>query len=150
MRAYLIQRASFKSKVFGKGIDSILEFDYMGSSEFEFGAKPKSLQEIRKSIGNHDNYIFKDVEYNKKVITVFLKKEQEAKLDEYLLQIMNNPKPRLKERSDFNTWINPTAFDLERMPKTDFWWDIENHIMFWKKNDDFELMFKSLINIKPH
>lgn len=150
MRAFLIQRASFKSKVFGKGIDSILNFDYMGSSEFEWGALPKSLQEIRKSISNDDNYIYKDVEYNKKVITVFLKKEQEAKLDEYLLQIMNNPKPRLKERSDFNTWINPMEFDLRSMHKTDFWWDIENHIMFWKKNDDFELMFKSLINGENH
>ena len=47
MIPYLIQRGKFESRDFKEGIDSILKFDYMGSSEFEWGALPKSLQAIR-------------------------------------------------------------------------------------------------------
>lgn len=55
MQTYLIQRAKFRNNVNTNksGIDSILEFDYMGSSEFEWGALPKSLAIIRKELNNY-------------------------------------------------------------------------------------------------
>ena len=57
--SYLIQRANFKNyENDSVGIDSLLKFSYMGSSEFEFGAIPKSLKRIRE---NKDLYIQTDI-----------------------------------------------------------------------------------------
>ncbi|NTV79594.1 MAG: hypothetical protein HGA25_10800 [Clostridiales bacterium] len=49
MKSYLIQRGTFNDKIDISaitGIDYIIKFDYMGRSEFEFGAKFKSLKRI--------------------------------------------------------------------------------------------------------
>lgn len=35
MRTWLIQRGKFRNNKYKNGIDSILQFDYMGSAEFE-------------------------------------------------------------------------------------------------------------------
>lgn len=47
---YLIQRACFESKI-PRGskltVDDVLDLDYMGSSEFEWGALPSSLKRLR-------------------------------------------------------------------------------------------------------
>jgi hypothetical protein len=40
---YCIQRGKFKNREGKQGIDSLLIFDYMGSSEFEFGALPSRM-----------------------------------------------------------------------------------------------------------
>ena len=46
---------------------------------------------------------------------------------------------------EFDSFINP-----ERMKsRTDFWWDISNDLMFWRKNPEFELKFKSIITTNP-
>lgn len=45
----LIQRVTRRpeARVEAKGLDSIFSFDYMGSSEFEWGAIPKALKAMR-------------------------------------------------------------------------------------------------------
>lgn len=65
---YLVQRAKFNDRTDKRGIDNILQFDYMGSAEFEFGALPKSLENIRKKI---NDYVYFDVVVGGKNITVF-------------------------------------------------------------------------------
>jgi hypothetical protein len=44
----LIQRVRYRKNDLRKGIDAFFEFDYMGSSEFEWGALPKSLKLMRE------------------------------------------------------------------------------------------------------
>lgn len=46
---YLVQRVIFRknSPNSAKGVDKYFGFDYMGSSEFEWGALPKALEEMR-------------------------------------------------------------------------------------------------------
>ena len=65
---YLIQRGKFKKSDHKKGIDSILKFDYMRSSEFEWGALPESLKRIRSNI---KKYKYFDVNIKDKSITIF-------------------------------------------------------------------------------
>jgi len=146
---YLIQRAKFGDNDFKKGIDSIISLDYMGSSEFEFGAIPESLRNIRSRI---NEYTYLDVPLGNKVISVFCKDEQKSEIMSYLKELSENT-IHLKEHSDFHTYINPSKHDLEWQAKrphnTDFWWDLDNDIMFWKKNPEFEMKFKSIISIKP-
>src|SRR5580692_1422841 len=43
---YLVQRGKFKNSPKIEGVDSLIDFDYMGSAEFEYGALPKALKEI--------------------------------------------------------------------------------------------------------
>jgi hypothetical protein len=146
---FLIQRASFEDRDFKKGIDSIINLDYMGSSEFEWGSIPKSLGNIRSRI---NQYTYLDVPLGDKVISVFCKDEQKSEIRTYLKELSEN-KFHLKEYSDFNTYINPSKHDIEWQAKrphdTDFWWDLDNDIMFWKKNPEFEIKFKSIIPVKP-
>lgn len=49
----LVQRViRRKTSIDKKGIDSIFEFDYMGSSEFEWGTLPKALKMMREDRKN--------------------------------------------------------------------------------------------------
>jgi len=137
----LIQRGKFKSRPEKVGIDNILLFDYMGSSEFEWGALPKALADMRKNI---TEYTYMDVPMNGKVITVFCNNKHKPDIKIYLQSLAEN-KWYLQEYSDFNYYIYPTEHCKSY---TDFWWDIQNHIMFWRKDNEFEKKFKVLIEIK--
>jgi hypothetical protein len=53
MKTQLIQRGKFEDRDFKTGIDSIVVFDYMGSSEFEWGSLPESLKCIQESINEY-------------------------------------------------------------------------------------------------
>ena len=61
MTFYLVQRGTFRDKIdISKitGIDSIISWDYMGSSEFEFGALPTSLKRIVFNYRNNKIHSF--------------------------------------------------------------------------------------------
>ena len=141
MKTTLIQRAKFENRDYKKGIDSIVHFDYMGSSEFEWGALPESLGKIRDSI---NDYTYLDVPIKDKVITVFCKDSQKSEIKQYLTELSEN-KWHLQEYSDFDNYINPQFMKSI----TDFWWDISNHLMFWRKDNEFESKFKTIIATKP-
>lgn len=142
MKTWLIQRGKFEDREHKSGIDSILSFDYMGSSEFEWGALPKSLGNIRSEL---NEYTYLDVPMQDKVITVFCKDSQKSDIKLYLTELAEN-KMRLKEFSAFDSYIKNDGYFKDRF---DFWWDIENDLMFWKKNNEFEIKFKTIIATKP-
>ena len=135
-----IQRGRFRNfpYLWKKGIDILIEFDYMGSSEFEFGALPNSLRTIRDII---IHYQFDELIYNNKKIIVFFNKNvysiQELNLT-FLRLIQNNI--YLQEYSDFDCFIE----NKQHYTKTNFWWDISNHIMFW---DSEKVINMDLINL---
>lgn len=140
MKTSLIQRAKFSNRPSKKGIDSIIELEHMGSSEFEWGALPESLSMIRREI---NDFVYLEVKIQNKVITVFCKNSQKNQIQQYLIDLSEN-KWHLKEYSDFDNYIK------NNKTKTDFWWDIQNHLMFWKKDEDFEKSFKTIIATKPN
>lgn len=130
MKPYLIQTARFKSN-FGKpGIDKLLRFDYMGSSEFEFGALPAALNVIRTKI---KEYRLHTIIIEGKPISIFCKKKEfeTIKIDVILLGIGNTIK--LKDSIDFYDYITESKGLWKN--KSDFYWDILNHFMFWKRDD---------------
>lgn len=146
METYLIQRGKFQNQNHKSGIDSIIRFDYMGSSEFEFGALPESLKIIRDNI---DDYIYQEISLKNKIIIVFYNKKFKNDIVEFLTKLSKD-KFTLKEWSDFRSYIYDELFP-KNYAETDFWWDIENHLMFWKENselDKFTDKFKQLINGK--
>ena len=141
MKTYLIQRAEFKNREEKKGIDSIISLDYMGSSEFEWGALPDSLKKIRSG---YNDYVYLDVPIMDKVVTVFCKDFQKSEVKTYLTKLSKR-EMILKERIGFDLYINNGDDYLE----TDFWWDLDNDLMFWNKNPEFESKFKMVIINKP-
>lgn len=142
MKTYLIQRGKFFDREYKKGIDSIVELDYMGAAEFEFGALPKSLGNMREKI---NYYIYFDISIGLNVISVFCHKDKKDEVRDYLNELADN-KMRLHERSDFDNYIHPSKY---YQSKVNFWWDIENDLMFWKRNPEFELKFRNIICVKP-
>jgi hypothetical protein len=145
MKTYLVQRANFKERENKTGIDSILRFDYMGASEYEWGALPDSLKRIRKEI---DTYTYMDIPIEDKVITVFCKETQKSDMKTFLREIADD-KMRMKCMSKFDIYIKSKVGDKPNSwNEFDFWWDLENDLMWWKKSNEFEGSFKEKINEK--
>jgi hypothetical protein len=132
---YLVQRASFCHDSYREGIDSILSFHYMGSSEFERGALPDSLKRIRK---NKSDYVITELEMNGKSILAYCKRD--IGIDEYLSLLAKGH--RTKEANRFQEFVDDKE---DSFIKTDFWWDIENDIMFWRSDDEFNFRFRQKI-----
>lgn len=158
MRPYLIQRAKFANNSNQKGIDSILDFDYMGSAEFEFVALSESLNRIREQISNYTKFEYnctgkiedslKTLKDNhdpakNKTIIIFCKKRNKTEVCK-IIESLTDGKIYLKEYCDFDDWVH----NKDRHRHTDFWWDIENDYMFWKFDPEFNTKFKKLIKGK--
>lgn len=155
MKPYLIQRAKFVNNSNGKGMDSILNFDYMGSAEFEFGALPQSLARIRKCMADYVQFQYNctgdikdslkvlknnsDTSKNK-IVIIFCKKEKKEEVCK-IIEGLSDDKFILKEYCDLFNWVH----NKERKYNNDFWWDIENDFMFWKFNPEFNTKFEKLI-----
>lgn len=124
METYLIQRGTIKNKDKDEmGIDSHLSFDYMGASEYEWGALPASLRRIKEqkmvlTVAKIDN---KDVWYLKP------SKYTSFDVEEMLIQLSKNNirlKCFIRFSKNFDQKETQNTFD------ENFWWDIENDIMF--------------------
>jgi len=137
MIPFLVQRAEKKHRPERKGIDSIIKFSYMGSSDFEWGALPNSLGVIRKNI---NTYTYLDVPIEGKVVTVFCPEDKKSLMETYLKEL-GECKHHLKEGSYFDSYL----FGRDNVD-TDLWWDLENFVIFWDKDNAFEKEFKKIIN----
>lgn len=102
-------------------LSKAVDLDYMGSAEFEFGALPKSF----RSMENRPRLLrlFPSILLGDSALRVFssLSDEDFALYGHYLLRLRVGD-IRLKERSEFD--------DRSSTPRTNFWWDIENHVMW--------------------
>lgn len=146
LRPWLIQRAFFLDRKGRKGIDSILQFDYMGSAEFEFGALGESLSRIRGRLDDYTSNTFWIGD--RKEIHIFYPNNIDTTDILVYLRELGVGEIRLKERSDFDTYVNPE--DAMFPNRTDFWWDIDNDIMFWKNDPEpggFNEKFRNAISI---
>lgn len=138
---YLIQRGKFADNSDCKtGIDAIVQWDYMGAAEFEFGALPASLKRMRASINDYHLFTHRFKNANMKdgvdkVVSVFAPASATAEVSAYL-KLLGNDKIHCKESVDLRAWVCPSQMDKEwgRKNKTDFWWDIGNDFMFWKEH----------------
>jgi hypothetical protein len=149
MKTYLIQRGTIENQESKKGIDSIVHFDYMGAAEYEWGALPNSLERLRNKI---NEYTYLDIIINGKTISVFCNNNQKPDVKLYLEELANG-EMHIKACSCFDQYVKPSKHDLTWQAKNplniNFWWDIQNDLMFWPKNEEFELKFKTIIATEP-
>ncbi len=139
MNIYLIQRGKIRSyeEETKKGIDKILSFDYMGYSEFEWGALPDSLKRIRKRLAD---YNIRDYDIQGLIVTAFATDEIHSILSSWLNKLSKG-KVMLKAPSYFK--IDPIG---QHTRDTDFWWSIDQDFFVWVKNESFQNRFLSEIS----
>ena len=125
---WLIQRARIQ-KPFpdskGTTLSNSVCLDYMGSSEFEFGALPASLRRMREQ--ELKTRLVKGVTQGQSPLRVLSYLDDKLFYDyEQTLFNLRFGNLRLKEVSRFNHDYP----DQDPLFKTDFWWDIENDVMW--------------------
>lgn len=123
LKPYLIQRCKLKDYDRDKvtGIDSILSFDYMGSSEFEWGALPKALRELCRVA---DNLHVSEVSFGKKSLWLICPANSVLPCTK-MLQLVANEKHRTKEYVGIEAYLND---DEGRHGFKNYraWWDIDH------------------------
>jgi hypothetical protein len=134
-RPYLIQRAKFEKRE-GKGIDALLQFDYMGSSEFEWGALPQSLKRTRENEKQYVQFEFTFENFEDKPIMILCKEADKEELPKILAQLADR-ELRLKEYCDLDAYLKGN----KDYRTSDFWWDIENDYFFWRSDETFNSEF---------
>lgn len=129
---WLIQRATINSPLSPPNtrLSNAVRFDYMGSAEFEFGTLPASLRRIQAGFSASTICLVDDILEEDRPLRVFSYFDDEQ-FNEYVSILRDlRTKPfgtvHLKERSEFSL-DERTRFSSSR---ADFWWDIENDVMF--------------------
>ena len=141
MKSYLIQRCTtrtFTKKQFNS-IDEMLDYDYMGNSEYEWGALPRSYKRIRFNFGKYK--VFNTGLKNCNGVPCFVLC-QESKKDLVIENIkeLAQGERRLKEGITFQHHIKKSEY-LWNKPRENFWWDIENDFMLWFGEDKNDVIF---------
>ncbi len=142
---WLIQSGYFKEDVSLineediNGIDDILYFNYMGSSEFQFGALPSSLR--RMTINGDFYQIFAIPKYQDKdgnVLKVYAPSIYSERIKDMVDGLINN-RFALKESCYLSKYIsiNSSKGKANKFIKyNEFWWDIENDYFIFFKHED--------------
>jgi hypothetical protein len=130
---YLIQRASIIRPInLDKRLSMAVNFEYMGSAEFEWGALPKSFRDIE---AHADNFIMRfvpgivDDNGNALQVWSYFNDTEFAEYEVYLNMLRNPSSVTSEKRLSTKEF---TGFEAKqfRGKQTNFWWDIENQVMF--------------------
>jgi len=146
---YLIQRLKFKNN--GRGaFDSVLQCDYMGSAEFEFGALPISLKQLTRNFGSLKVNFFKSVaDYRGRALCIISEGEKaKTYFNSYFVKLALD-EIRLKERTNLKANITGICWrdkPLESHDIVDAWWDIENHVIFTFGKNNAKKILKAIEN----
>lgn len=153
---YLIQRATIRPEVVKEflaipsedrfsrfnrpltGRSGVIDLDYMGSAEYEWGAIPASYARLMSR--------YNDYKIHKSTITtkandvplwVFCPIGKFSEVESALLRFLNDDNDiRLKEYIRFRKVITADPGDNCKYCEN-FWWDIENDFMFWIGGNDY-------------
>ena len=140
---YLIQ--SGRTKTFNpdaETMDDLIQFDYMGAAEYEYGALPASYTRIIESLVS-DHYMLFYIKIAERDITVWCKLDEIDAVTSNIQKVYDGV--RLKERANFKQSLddpNPSW----RTPN--IWWDIENDYLFWISDDKFREQLHKIVSIR--
>lgn len=121
----LIQRGSFRAIEENqiKGLDSLIEYDYMGSSEFEFGALNNSLKRITASWIDYTWFPIDDIQdADGQTLYVLCKKGTKDEVTQAIKILAAEKYPfHTKEHVDLYEYIHA---ETEHSQYNNFWWDV--------------------------
>lgn len=123
---YLVQRGTIRKDMTNiEPLSYAVSMDYMGSSEFEWGALPESLRLMQRNVDDLKMTLTDKITLNGQPLRVlhFLSPKEWSTYEGYLLR-MRGDDLRLKETSGFE------ADRSSYLDKIDFWWDLVNGVMW--------------------
>lgn len=123
---YLIQRGLINRPLGdskGKRFFQTVNFDYMGSAEFEFGALPASLNRLRVLNFKAKLHKFDGITYNGQPLRIWTYYEGEQ------LEIIKKNLLKLRGGETYTKEWTYFANDMN-LSKCDLWWDIKNDVIF--------------------
>lgn len=120
------------------GFDSLLQCDYMGSAEFEFGARSSSLKRVTSSL---ENFSFENIGVESSdgrfLYVIFDKREKEDVFK--CVKMISDESYRTKEYVGIQYALDLSSDKVPAYHDKDVnvWWDIENDyfVILGKKND---------------
>lgn len=149
-RIYLVQEGKFKETPYSEiiGLDSLIDFRYMGAAEFEYGALPTSLKRIVKNSGT---YLMETLKYHdQNGNPMFLYHNMNApnqgeELYELIEQLIAG-KIYCKRPINIKRYIqNSDSKDVHLM---NFWWDIENDFFLFLGHENQEKVLLAIEQLK--
>lgn len=122
---WLIQRGSFRDIPEDKivGLDSLIQYDYMGSSEFEWGALPKALKHMTSNWKDYITFQIESIMDNEgQYLQVLCNKSQAEEIKDLVIKLFEKDcQIRLKERTGMYDYLScESTYALN----TNFWWDV--------------------------
>lgn len=136
----------------------VFSFDYMGSSEFEWGAVPKALSSMVVSIQDlttksfevdqgdvsfgtwEERYFKRPVKGVMKTVYVMAKGSHQAPAEAYIRSLIGK-EPELKEWTRFHeALLDPSDSAEDWRSKTQGWLDLDNCLLFFTDKEMFEKM----------
>ena len=118
-----------------KLLRDIFRFDYMGSSEFEWGAVPEALAKI---IDHRKDYVSGTLDFDKnpvKVVLYLCHKDHEFEAQIRIRQLADNERKfDLKERCNLKGSLEGREYDRD----TCGWLELDNAFMFFTDEEMFD------------
>jgi hypothetical protein len=131
---YLIQRGSFKDTKEEDivGLDSLISYDYMGSSEFEFGALSASLKRMTATWAEYEWFPLDEIQdADGQVLYVLCRTSQKEDVIKAVKTYAQEEPHTLKERVGLHSYIVcQSEFDM----RINFWWDVTSEDN-WDNNE---------------
>lgn len=158
MKSYLVQRGTFEDKVdisTIEGLDSIVHFDYMGSSEFEWGSLPKSLRRCISAF-KKDQFKYHPITINGKAFHLYganLSEDDATYVKDFMENKIINPYGGTKEMVYIHSYFegkykvqlkkgcSKKTEKVSNYGYCDFWWDIDNDWMLFPEEPLFKRKF---------
>ncbi len=144
IQPYLIQRGTINSPLAPEGtrLTNAVNLDYMGAAEFEFGALPESLRRIQAygpawRCGKVDE--IRTLDDSPLRVCSAIAAEEFPQYVAYLRQLRwpeRHGRLHLKESSAFEHNHKPWS----KYRTIDFWWDLDNDVMFGFHRDFMHLL----------
>ena len=140
-KCWLVQSGVFKDDIEEiNGRNSIVNLNYMGSAEFEWGALPQSTQRMLTNIDFYDVFPFPQYENTKgEPLMVYAPKMFIEHIAQIVDELAQGKNYRLKERCTL-----PEYLKGERTYNyANFWWDIENDFYIFFGEEKKELVLEA-------
>lgn len=124
---FLVQRikTQFRKQLDARtGVDRHFSMDYMGSAEFEFGALPKSLREMREKIKSYEIVPLKHEGHKAWLVSVPKSKQQ---AQDFFADQLGERNTELKERTAIHNAYNDEQYYEDLIG----WWALDGSPHPW-------------------
>lgn len=154
---YIVQRGTIRTEPAKSGseINKVIEFDYMGAAEYEFGAMPSSFRRIMEDFENYQFATLEDPEFTTVDgvhPVVFCHKDELEIVKKMLLDYIKDNDPKqiarhhLHERIAFHEHFYEFYKNYRWKGRDNFWWDFEHDIMFFIGSDKDRKMIENAMS----